>query len=308
MKSRAFRFALHVLFVGIVAAAAYVVWKKESEGTAAAAAARAFAERAHATVACTPRNQGRASRLRRRRSRRGLLDRQGRRADRIDTRVAGRRCDRRRNRPTPAAISEWPKRPSTTSNRWIDGHATTRATASVSSLPTWCSPTASRRWMRRLRRSSARGSPRLRPSLAAIDSGRRDALMAGAGAAAIGLLLMFVLVPLPRSPVPVPAPVAVRDPASGRQRRVPRGRRPKAALPAVGATRRRQPGRRPTVAHETGRAGARSSGMAALCTDLVARDRHAGAAAGARARRQAPRRFRTGDLGRRPGRTRADCR
>ena len=28
MKSRAFRFALHVLFVGIVAAAAYVVWKK----------------------------------------------------------------------------------------------------------------------------------------------------------------------------------------------------------------------------------------------------------------------------------------
>ena len=49
MKSRAFRFALHVLFVGIVAAAAYVVWKKESEGTAAAAAARAFAERAHAT-------------------------------------------------------------------------------------------------------------------------------------------------------------------------------------------------------------------------------------------------------------------
>ena len=49
MKSRAFRFALHVLFVGIVAAAAYVVWKKESEGTAAAAAARAFAERAHST-------------------------------------------------------------------------------------------------------------------------------------------------------------------------------------------------------------------------------------------------------------------
>src|ERR671911_53450 len=48
MKSRAFRFALHVLFVGIVAAAAYVVWKKESEGTAAAGAARAFAERAHA--------------------------------------------------------------------------------------------------------------------------------------------------------------------------------------------------------------------------------------------------------------------
>jgi hypothetical protein len=48
MKSRALRFTLHFLFVGIVAGAAYVVWKNESEGMAAASAARTFAERAHA--------------------------------------------------------------------------------------------------------------------------------------------------------------------------------------------------------------------------------------------------------------------
>jgi hypothetical protein len=49
MKNRAVRFTLHVLFVGIVAAAAYVVWQKESEGAAAASAARRFADRAQTT-------------------------------------------------------------------------------------------------------------------------------------------------------------------------------------------------------------------------------------------------------------------
>ena len=48
MKSRALRFVLHALFVGVVAAAAYVVWRKNSEGTAAAHAARAFDQRANA--------------------------------------------------------------------------------------------------------------------------------------------------------------------------------------------------------------------------------------------------------------------
>jgi len=47
MKSRALRFALHALFVGVVAAAAYVVWQKNSEATAAAHAARAFEQRAN---------------------------------------------------------------------------------------------------------------------------------------------------------------------------------------------------------------------------------------------------------------------
>ena len=46
MKSRALRYALATLFVGVLGGAAYVTWTEESEATATAAAARRFDDRA----------------------------------------------------------------------------------------------------------------------------------------------------------------------------------------------------------------------------------------------------------------------
>ena len=151
-------------------------------------------------------------------------------------------------------------------------------------------------------------------TLAAINSGRRD----GADGCwrarrRLGMLLMFVLVPLPRAPVAVPVAVPAASPESRRggrlQPRLPPGKR--AAV--------RAPGRRGS-SPAAGSAGAecRRETRAARRIDLlgsrclvhrtVARNRHAGLAAGARARRQAPRRLRAGDLDRRPGWARARCR
>ena len=50
MTNKALRVALYVLFVGIVAAAAFMVWKRESESAAALAAARGFDEKSRALV------------------------------------------------------------------------------------------------------------------------------------------------------------------------------------------------------------------------------------------------------------------
>jgi len=265
MKSRAFRFALHVLFVGIVAAAAYVVWKKESEGTAAAAAARAFAERAHSTS-------------------RALLEIKGAHPGYV---AAGQGED------------YWIAKVDALTGSTRQSLGTLRSAAQSANargdLGVAEEALDDFEQMDRRARDYARHGQRLlasdlvfsdgiekmdtavaaverarlaeaETSLAAIDSGRREALMAGAGAAAAGLLLMFVLVPLPRSPVPVPAPVAVETPRPA-PAESPARKAPKNTLPSVvdktPAT--RQP---PTVPTRPAAPAIDLPGMAALCTDL----------------------------------------
>jgi hypothetical protein len=106
--------------------------------------------------------------------------------------------------------------------------------------------------------------------LAGIARGRRDSLMAGAGAAVLGLLLMFVLVPLPRPPVPVavPVPEAVsvekpRPAAAESPARKPAPSQPPAVV-------NRTPPARPAAANPAKPVvpALDLPGMAALCTDL----------------------------------------
>src|SRR6188508_34261 len=264
MKSRAFRFALHVLFVGIVAAAAYVVWKKESEGTAAAAAARAFAERAHSTS-------------------RALLEIKGAHPGYV---AAGQGED------------YWIAKVDALTGSTRQSLGTLRSAAQSANargdLGVAEEALDDFEQMDRRARDYARHGQRLlasdlvfsdgiekmdaavaaverarlaeaQSSLAAIDSGRRDALMAGAGAAAVGLLLMFVLVPLPRSPVPVPAAVVETPgpaPAETPARKAPRNQLP-AVVDRTPATRPS-----PTVPARPAAPAIDLPGMAALCTDL----------------------------------------
>jgi hypothetical protein len=264
MKSRAFRFALHVLFVGIVAAAAYVVWKKESEGTAAAAAARAFAERAHSTS-------------------RALLEIKGAHAGYV---AAGQGEDYWIAK-VDALIGSTRQSLGTLQSEAQSANARGDLGVAEEALDDF-------EQMDRRARDYTRHGQRLlasdlvfsdgiekmdaavkaverarlaeaESSLAAIDSGRRDALMAGAGAAAVGLLLMFVLVPLPRSPVPVPAAVVeTPGPAPAES---PARKAPKNQLPAVVD---RTPATRPsaTIPARPAAPAIDLPGMAALCTDL----------------------------------------
>jgi len=264
MKSRAFRFALHVLFVGIVAAAAYVVWKKESEGTAAAAAARAFAERAHSTS-------------------RALLEIKGAHAGYV---AAGQGEDYWIAK-VDALIGSTRQSLGTLQSEAQSANARGDLGVAEEALDDF-------EQMDRRARDYTRHGQRLlasdlvfsdgiekmdaavkaverarlaeaESSLAAIDSGRRDALMAGAGAAAVGLLLMFVLVPLPRSPVPVPAAVVeTPGPAPAES---PARKAPKNQLPAVVD---RTPAPRPsaTIPARPAAPAIDLPGMAALCTDL----------------------------------------
>ena len=244
MKSRAFRFALHVLFVGIVAAAAYVVWKKESEGTAAAAAARAFAERAHSTS-------------------RALLEIKGAHPGYV---AAGQGEDYWIAK-VDALIGSTRQSLGTLRSAAQSANARGDLGVAEEALDDF-------EQMDRRARDYARHGQRLlasdlvfsdgiekmdaavtaverarlaeaETSLAAIGSGRRDALMAGAGAAA------FVAVETPR---PGPAESLAR-------------KAPKNPLPAVVD---RTPATRPspTVPTRPAAPAIDLPGMAALCTDL----------------------------------------
>jgi len=269
MKSRAFRFALHVLFVGIVGAAAYVVWKKESEGTAAAAAGRAFAERAHATS-------------------RALLEIKSAHPGYV---AAGQGEDYWIAKVERLIGST---RESLDALRSAALSADARGELGVAeeALDDF-------EQMDRRARDYSRNGQRLLASdlvfsdgiekmdvavtaverarlaevetlLAGIARGRRDSLMAGAGAAVLGLLLMFVLVPLPRPPVPVavqvpeavsvekPRPAAAESPA-----RKPAPSQPPAVV-------NRTPPARPAPANPAKPVVPTLDlpGMAALCTDL----------------------------------------
>ncbi len=264
MKSRAFRFALHVLFVGIVAAAAYVVWKKESEGTAMAGAARAFVERAHAAS-------------------RALLEIKGAHPGYV---AAGQGEDYWIAKVDALVASV---RESLGTLRSAAQSANARGELGVAEeiLDDFEA-------MDRRARDYARNGQRLLASdlvfsdgiekmdaavaaverarlteaettLAAVNVGRRDALMATAGAAAIGLLLMFLLVPLPRAPVAVPVavetakrPAAAESPA----RKAPTGP-PRAVVPTPPAA---PPA--PIVAAKPAGPALDLPGMAALCSDL----------------------------------------
>lgn len=269
MKSRAFRFALHVLFVGIVAAAAYVVWKKESEATAASAAARAFAERAHAAS-------------------RALLEIKSAEPGYV---AAGQGEDYWIAK-VEALIGS--TRESLASLRSAALSADARGELEVAGelLDDF-------EQMDRRARDYSRNGQRLLASdlvfsdgiekmdgavaaverarltetetiLAGINRGRREALMAGAGAAALGLLLMFVLVPLPRSPDPVAAPVAEAA-AAGPPREAaaaPPARKPIPGSPPAVADRTPPARPAPAISAKPAPPALDLPGMAALCTDL----------------------------------------
>jgi GAF domain len=267
MKSRAFRFALHVLFVGIVAAAAYVVWKKESEGTAAAGAARAFAERAHAAS-------------------RALLEIKGAHPGYV---AAGQGEDYWIAK-VDALIGS--VRESLVTLRSAAQSANARAELGVAeeALDDFES-------MDRRARDYARNGQRLLASdlvfsdgiekmdaavaaverarrteaettLAAANIGRRDALMATAGAAAIGLLLMFLLVPLPHAPAAVPVAVAVEAPRRPAAAESPARKASPGPPPAVVQTRPPAPPA-PIVATKPAGPALDLPEMAALCSDLA---------------------------------------
>jgi hypothetical protein len=269
MKSRAFRFALHVLFVGVVAAAAYVVWKKESEGTAAAAAARTFAERAHAAslglleiksahAGYVAAGQGEDYWIARvdaligaTRESLGTLRSAAVSADaRAELGVAEEALDDFEQMDRRARdYSRNGQRLLASDLVFSDGIEKTDAAVAA---------------VERARRAEAE------TSLAAIDRGRREAFMAGAGAAALGLLLMFVLVPLPRAAVPVADPVPETAPAEKPRPAPAEGpaRKPAPSRPPAAAE--RMPPARPAAAGAAKPAvpGLDLPGMAALCTDL----------------------------------------
>jgi hypothetical protein len=269
MKSRAFRFALHVLFVGVVAAAAYVVWKKESEGTAAAAAARTFAERAHAAslalleiksahAGYVAAGQGEDYWIARvdaligaTRESLGTLRSAAVSADaRAELGVAEEALDDFEQMDRRARdYSRNGQRLLASDLVFSDGIEKTDAAVAA---------------VERARRAEAE------TSLAAIGRGRREAFMAGAGAAALGLLLMFVLVPLPRAAVPVADPVPETAPAEKPRPAPAEGpaRKPAPSRPPAAAE--RMPPARPAAAGAAKPAvpGLDLPGMAALCTDL----------------------------------------
>jgi hypothetical protein len=269
MKSRAFRFALHVLFVAIVAAAAYVVWKKESEGTAAAAAARAFAERAHTTSRAlleiksaqpgyVAAGQGEGYWIAKvealigsTRESLGSLRSSALSADaRGELGVAGELLDDFEQLDRRARdYSRNGQRLLASDLVFSDGIE--KVDAALAAVE---------------RARIAEGES----VLATINRGRRDSLMAGAGAAALGLLLMFVLVPLPRTPVPgavpVPESVSMEKPRPVTAESPTRKPAP-GSPPAVGD--RTPPARQaPAIPPKPAVPALDLPGMAALCTDL----------------------------------------
>lgn len=265
MKSRAFRFALHVLFVGIVAAAAYVVWKKESEGNAAASAARTFSERAHATE-------------------RSLLEIKSAHPGYV---AAGQGED--------FWITKVEALIASTRDSIESLRATAQSTAARTEVGTAADALEDFEQMDRRARDYSRNGQRLlasdlvfsdgiekmdaavaaidRARLAEADAGlaamterRRDELMAVGGAAVLGVLLMLALVPLPRPAVAAPAQAEApaKPAAEGPARRI-------APAPAPAPRPTPQPASLHTPAAAARAAGpfVDLPGMAALCTDLA---------------------------------------
>ena len=227
MKSRALRFALNALFVVLLAAAAYVVWQKESEGIAATGAARSFDERARAVS-------------------RTLLEIKAAQPGYI---AAGQGDD------------YWFAKVTALVTAARDGATALKAQArvaqSAAELDAAIADLEDFEQMDRRAREYVRGGQRLLASdlvfsdgiekmdaaVAAVERARigEDAaagsaiaaqrgeqLVAIAGAAALGVLIMFALVPLPRPAAVVLAqrpmssePPAAREPASSTRRSAP---------------------------------------------------------------------------------------
>jgi hypothetical protein len=271
MKSRAFRFALHVLFVGIVAAAAYVVWKKESDGTAAAASARAFAERSHAS-----------SRL--------LLEIKsahpgyvaaGQGEDYWIAKVAALIGSARESLGTlrSAALSASARGDLGVAEEALDDFEAMDRRAREYSRNGQRLLASDLVFSDGIEKMDAAGAAVERARLAeaettltAIESGHREALMATAGAAATGLLLMFLLVPLPRAPVAVPATVPVTVAAEAPRRPAaaesPARKAPVVPPPAIVQSPPPAPPAPIVTAKQAGPV-LDLAGVAALCTELA---------------------------------------
>lgn len=254
MKSRAFRSALHALFVVLLVAAAYEVWQKESDSLAAANASHAFDERARVVT---------RSFLEIKSAQPGYVA-AGQGDDywlsRVDTLVAGAREGLMALKPLA------------------------RVAQSQSELDAALADLEDFEQMDRRAREYVRGGQRLLASdlvfsdgiekmdgaVAAIDrarltestatqetiaSLRREELLTAAGAAALALLIVFILAPLPRVPPEAKAapsksaPLVAVDPGPAR-----------AVVPAVAAS---TPAPRPSAPVVD------LSGIAALCSDLT---------------------------------------
>jgi CHASE3 domain sensor protein len=201
MRSRALRFALHALFLAGLAAAAYVVWQKESEATAAATAAQAFDERARAVV-------------------RSLLEIKGAQPGYV---AAGQGEDYWVARVSELAAGA---RQSLTALKPL-----ARTPQSAADVDAALAALEDFEQMDRRAREYVRGGQRLLASDlvfsdgiekmdaaagateharavesvaagAAIRASRREQLIAAGGAAALGVLIVFLLVPLPRTEAP----------------------------------------------------------------------------------------------------------
>ena len=263
MKSRALRFVLHALFVGVVAAAAYVVWKKTSEGSAAAHAARAFDQRANAVS-------------------RSLLEIKGAQSGYV---AAGQGED------------YWVTRVDSLIASVRDGLAAlepmTRQSQSLTEIAAAAAAFEDFEQMDRRARDYARGGQRLLASdlvfsdgiekmdaaVAALDRARtseraavddalaqtrRAELTAVAGAAIAGLMIVFLLAPLPRQePAAPPAQAVTRDAAPAIETPA-RKLAPAVAPPAAVPSRLPQP-----AAPKPQRPAIDLAGIAALCTDLA---------------------------------------
>jgi hypothetical protein len=272
MKSRALRFTLHVLFVGIVAAAAYVVWKNESEGIAASSAARTFAERAHTAA-------------------RSLVEIKAAQAGYV---AAGQGQD--------FWIAKVDALLTATRESLAALTAAAQSTASRTDLATATDTLESFQHADRRARDYARNGQRLLASdlifsdgiekmdaavaaieraraaesdaaLGAIGAQRRAEAAAAAGAALAGLLLMLMLVPVPRSaPGAAPAAPAKPEPVvapPARSRRVPSIAPPSAA---AGVPIRPLAAQSAAVAPPSAKPAPSEvdlPAMASLCTDLA---------------------------------------
>ena len=258
MKNRVLRFTLHALFVGAVAAAAYVVWTQELEGAATARAARGFEERVRVVS-------------------RALLDLKSAQPGYV---AAGQGDD------------FWTARVDSLLGPARDGLNALKPLAHAPQSRTEVDAAATAfedfEQMDRRTREYVRNNQRLLASdlvfsdgiekldgaaaalerargieVAAADAlvrqQRRQQLTAVAGAAAVGLLIMFALVPLPRpEPPAVVEPVAVRESIAPSPVRRPATVAPPAAPPVIVA-----PPPRPAPP------AVDLPAIAALCTDLA---------------------------------------
>jgi hypothetical protein len=274
MRSRAVRFALQALFVALLAAAAYVLWERESAGVAIANAAHAFDARARAVS-------------------RSLLEIKSAQPGYV---AAGQGEDYWLARVTALAGST---REGLASLRSLARADQPRAEVDAASAAL-----EDFEQMDRRAREYVRGGQRLLASdlvfsdgiekmdaaLAAIERAqtvdrsdadraiaalRREQLLALGGAAALGLLIVFALVPLPRRDAPAsPEPATERQPAPRQRTAAPLSIAPPppVAVSAPPEAPPRVPA--PAVASKPPAAqpvnpGIDLTGIAALCSDLA---------------------------------------